>query len=904
VRLPDPQKSHAVLIGTSAYESAELTDLPAVRNNLDDLFAVLTDPSLGGIPPERCVLIHDPSEVRPLYTNLRTYARAAEDTLLVYFAGHGLTGDHNELYLGLADTDLDELSVSAFPFNEVRKAFAVSPAANRIVILDCCFSGRAIQDMSNVDGTILGQIGIEGTYVLTSAPANAVALAPTGATHTAFTGELINLLQAGVRGGPELLTFNMIYRQLLSTTRTRRLPEPRQRGTGTVDLLALARNRAFVPPAPDAPSIGAPAPTHDVAGRDAPVTPPAVSAPARAGIGELAEALDILEAAVRQRCDERLRAIDERHSLPVRWKSQTAPKGLTAHVPAAAAAPRGIGKIAKLYTRPAATGRLVVLGAPGSGKSTLVDRLTIDLLDRASSGDPIPVPMMTSTWDPRTQDLRDWVVNQLAHDIPVLGKKLGRPRRSLAMALYDAGKIIPVLDGLDEIPQTLRGQALTELNRRRTSVALVLTCRTDEYRHAEVGSGLRDADIVELQPLGHGDVEKYLRRTTLAAWDNVFAQVRAAPNGPVAQALRTPLMTWLAQLVYRASSDLTKQPRNPDEMLNLPDQAAVENHLLKAMIPAVYADGPVDASNMWPAGSARLWLNFLRGHVHRAPGPSGHTIAWWELNLSTSRWLFGLVVGLLAFPIMTGFATGDMPSRIWVGIVTGAIFGAIAARRNNLTQPNPWRMGRSDIAIGVSVLGVGAAGSILLRSRDHWTLDIAASTVAVVAVVAVFYVRQLLRTNLGWGFFQRIDDRFAKAISAESPQSLLHQDRTWAMGICMFAVCWWALATLVNVLVFAGSWWQAPTALDAAKGAVGALLIAVPWVRFCLARACFALTQKMPWRIMAFLDDAHRRGILRRVGPVYEFRYYHPPEPENVPTPNFYRPVHLPQDSHQRHLGK
>jgi len=44
VRLPDPERSYAVLIGTASYRSPELTDLPAVTNNLDELAEVLTDP--------------------------------------------------------------------------------------------------------------------------------------------------------------------------------------------------------------------------------------------------------------------------------------------------------------------------------------------------------------------------------------------------------------------------------------------------------------------------------------------------------------------------------------------------------------------------------------------------------------------------------------------------------------------------------------------------------------------------------------------------------------------------------------------------------------------------------------------------------------------------------------------
>jgi len=167
-RLPDPERSYAVLVGTSHYQAAELTDLPAVRNNLHDLAAVLTDRALGAIPLSRCVVVPDPSDPRTVYRTLRQYAAAAEDTLLVYFAGHGRLGQRNELYLGLANTDPDELQVSALAYDLIRDVLTESPAVNRVVILDCCFSGRAIQDMSGNDETIIGQIGIQGIYVLAS----------------------------------------------------------------------------------------------------------------------------------------------------------------------------------------------------------------------------------------------------------------------------------------------------------------------------------------------------------------------------------------------------------------------------------------------------------------------------------------------------------------------------------------------------------------------------------------------------------------------------------------------------------------------------------------------------------------------------------------------------------------
>ncbi|GAA1417041.1 hypothetical protein GCM10009601_10340 [Streptomyces thermospinosisporus] len=244
MRLPDPQRSYAVLIGTGTYRSG-LRNLPAVRNNLRDLQAVLTDPALGGLPPERCVVLSDPEDIRTVYRSLKHYAALAEDTLIVYFAGHGLVGPRTDLYLALSDTDPEELGVSALAYDLVREVLNDCGAANRVVVLDCCFSGLGAADMADDESGLAGRLEISGTFVLTSAPRTGVSLAPEGATHTAFTGELLRLLRDGVPDGPELLTCGETYRRLLYTATVLRLPLPQQRVTGTIDGLALSRNPAF-----------------------------------------------------------------------------------------------------------------------------------------------------------------------------------------------------------------------------------------------------------------------------------------------------------------------------------------------------------------------------------------------------------------------------------------------------------------------------------------------------------------------------------------------------------------------------------------------------------------------------------------------------------------------------------
>ncbi|MEU4541494.1 caspase family protein [Streptosporangium sp. NPDC023825] len=246
MRLPERERSRAVLIGTSQYVDGKLTQLPAVRQNLHDLTAVLTDPVYGIFSPEHCLTLADEGDVRRLGSQLREAASEAEDLLFVYYAGHGLVGSRrHELYLALPDSEWDAPEFNSLEYDKLRGAILDSPARNRVVILDCCFSGRAIGDlMADPSTAVLGQLDVNGSYILTSAQGNEVALKLPGEKHTAFSGRLIKLLREGVSNGPELLTIDFLYQRLRLTMQAEKLSVPSRRAIQSAGLIALAPNRA------------------------------------------------------------------------------------------------------------------------------------------------------------------------------------------------------------------------------------------------------------------------------------------------------------------------------------------------------------------------------------------------------------------------------------------------------------------------------------------------------------------------------------------------------------------------------------------------------------------------------------------------------------------------------------
>ncbi|EOD63868.1 caspase, EACC1-associated type [Amycolatopsis vancoresmycina] len=261
--LPDPKRSRAILIGVdSTPRHPGLTPLPTVRNNVADLAAVLTDPDVWGLDAANCVVPSNVADARKLASTLERVAGEATDTLVVYFAGHGLPDtDDGELILAVGDMTDESPKFTGLRYAWVREAVRRAPARRLIVVLDCCFSGRALHTMSDPASVVAGQLEIDGTYVLTSSPRNSPSMAPPGARHTAFTGSLVEVLGQGIADGPERLRMTDIYDRVLRDMVIGGFPRPQQLGTNRVGHLELVRNRAWQSPPPPPPPVRRPAPS-------------------------------------------------------------------------------------------------------------------------------------------------------------------------------------------------------------------------------------------------------------------------------------------------------------------------------------------------------------------------------------------------------------------------------------------------------------------------------------------------------------------------------------------------------------------------------------------------------------------------------------------------------------------
>jgi glycogen operon protein len=236
------------LIGTASHTAdSDLEDLPAVRNNLTDLAAALMDPDILGLPPDQIRIVADPPDAGMVGEAILAAGERASGTLVVYYAGHGLPDEDGQLFLALTGTRSTDLPYHALPFQWLAKGIRRSIAPARVLILDCCYAGLSERPTMAGKDLVAEQSTITGTWALFSSAYDTPSLAPPGASYTAFTGELIDVLKSGIPGGPKDLDGSTILEALRRRLLSQGFPRPDQRNTDIGHQIAIARNRAHDP---------------------------------------------------------------------------------------------------------------------------------------------------------------------------------------------------------------------------------------------------------------------------------------------------------------------------------------------------------------------------------------------------------------------------------------------------------------------------------------------------------------------------------------------------------------------------------------------------------------------------------------------------------------------------------
>lgn len=200
-----------------------------------------------------------------------------------------------------------------------------------------------------------------------------------------------------------------------------------------------------------------------------------------------------------------------------------------------------------------AEGELLILGAPGAGKSTLLLNLAQQLVDRALTAHtyPLPVILRLSSWAQQQPPLTDWMAEQISrtYDVP----------RQLSEYWVTQGKVLPLLDGLDEMEGAARPACIETINTyHRTQLSpLVVSILRVEYNAAATRQRLILQSAVIVQPLSEEQIEAYIN-TAGPSFSGV--QTALYYHQPLRELVITPLMLSVLLLTYRdvSAEDVVK----------------------------------------------------------------------------------------------------------------------------------------------------------------------------------------------------------------------------------------------------------------------------------------------------------------------------------------------------------
>lgn len=141
--------------------------------------------------------------------------------------------------------------------------------------------------------------------------------------------------------------------------------------------------------------------------------------------------------------------------------------------------------------------RVVIVGPPSIGKTVASLALARELIVAGASLVPVVIPLLPESAPRAAQHPHDWLCDEIAHQHGI--------SMAAVRSLLDSGQLLPVLDGLDSLPEKARAVAAKAIN---ALDPCVITCRTGLYE--TLAPDLGPHETVTVQPLSVLQVQQHL----------------------------------------------------------------------------------------------------------------------------------------------------------------------------------------------------------------------------------------------------------------------------------------------------------------------------------------------------------------------------------------------------------
>jgi Caspase domain len=193
----------SLIVAADRYSDEKLSELRAPSSDAESLGSVLADPNIGGFEVVSVInrsAQYVREEVERFFKN-----REPEDTLLLYFACHGIKDHRGRLYLAMTDTRLGLLASTGVAAHFVNEQLEYCRSRRIVLMLDCCYSGaytRGLAPRSDSSVGVFDSFEGRGRVILTASDALEYAfednkLKTSMESSAIFTGAVVRGLRTG-----------------------------------------------------------------------------------------------------------------------------------------------------------------------------------------------------------------------------------------------------------------------------------------------------------------------------------------------------------------------------------------------------------------------------------------------------------------------------------------------------------------------------------------------------------------------------------------------------------------------------------------------------------------------------------------------------------------------------------
>ena len=499
-----------------------------------------------------------------------------------------------------------------------------------------------------------------------------------------------------------------------------------------------------------------------------------------------------------------------------------------------------------------ASGSLLVLGAPGAGKTTTLLLLVRDLVRaaRTDPDQPIPVMLSLTSLGDFEGDLEAWIADEIV-------TKYSMARKRCRDWLQN-NELVLIFDGLDELASANRRPCVEAINRfrREHPVPMIIACREDA--HDGIGMLLQFGGAVRVEPLDETVIDAFLARLGADGEPIRTALVR---DPRLRDHLRSPLM-----LAFIAIAGPRVLARGADVRL-----ATLEGYV-EHMFARRPADDPREktrtlrrlrwvAKTMRRLGQSELWLERIQAEwlEHR-----------WQRVLGVLAGVLGVIFVAWMVNVLTTFAASFFapPYVHTLALTAGAlawVFPYVHTLRVRPIEKLTWSRGR-----GFKRMVIGTLFTVpvaMLTMSASWIPVLLAGTMG--AAVGLIYGFEPSDSPTRVEPNQGVRQSLRNAVLVGSVSSIA----TFSlMGLLIMPA--FERAVGIDAVIAAGAnpgYAAAIEAVGCVAASLGMIFGGYAVTLHAGLRVVLAATSPIPLLWLPFLDRAVDLGILRRVGGGYIF---------------------------------